>query len=117
MRIDDQFLITCRENYFSGVRPAGNDSKSKEGYQQLIRIAQSYFTNNREEDFAGLLMEGQYFIQLWTAHLTFEYGQPDKKLSEECVEIIKQYSESEHETEVAIQEKKWLDKYGSKYIY
>lgn len=117
MRMEDQFLITCKDNYFAGIRPADDNSRNKEGYKALIQIAQSFFSNNKEEDFAGFFMEYQYCVNLWTAHLILEYGQPAKKLIEECLEIIKRHSESELDPELAMQEKNWLDKYGSKYIY
>jgi hypothetical protein len=116
MDISARYLFTCKDNYFAGIRPADSDSKNKDGCKSLIEIAQSYFAENKEEDFAGYFWEYQYCVNLWTAHLILEYGQPDKKLIEKSLEIIERYSDSELDPELASQEKSWLDKYRSKYM-
>ena len=43
MDIAAQYLFTCKDNYFAGIRPAASDSKNKKGYKDLIEIAQLYF--------------------------------------------------------------------------
>jgi len=106
-----QYLLICKSNYFSKIYPTDNISKDSPGYKTLQLIAQSFFDEEKHIDFAGFLMEAQYFVDLWTAHLILEYGNPDKKLSEECIAIITEYSTSTLNTEVAIQERNWLNKY------
>ena len=39
-------------------------------------------------------MEGQYFIQLWTAHLFLEYGQPNEELKRRSLDEIEKYADS-----------------------
>jgi hypothetical protein len=109
--IPDAFIIQCRTNYFSGIRPAHQQSKNTDGYNALVQIAKDYFDADRYDDFSGNFMEGQYFINLWAAHLTFEYGQPNESQKEQCLEIIKRYSDNPLAPEVAIEEKIWLDNY------
>ncbi len=57
-------------------------------------------------------MEGQYFIQLWTAHLILEYGRPDEELKKRCLDEIKKYANSSFLPEVEGQEQQWLKIYG-----
>lgn len=106
-----QYLLACKSNYFSKIYPSDNISKDSSGYKTLQLIAQSYFDAGKFIEFAGFLMEGHYFVNLWTAHLILENGNPDKKTSEECIAIIKEYSTSTLNTEVAFQEKNWLNNY------
>ena len=104
-----KYLFTCKSNYFSVIRPADNNSKNEQGYKTLVQIAMTYFDNNRYNDFAGFFMEGQYFVDLWTAHLILEFGNPDQNLIDTCIEIIKGYSKGSLDEQVTAQEKKWLD--------
>ena len=55
-------------------------------------------------------MEGQYFIQLWTAHLILEYGQPDLKLKKRCMDEIIKYSDNPVH-ECCNTRKQWLESY------
>jgi hypothetical protein len=85
--------------------------KGEKGYKTLIDIARYYFENDLYDDFAQYFMEGQYFIQLWTAHLILEYGQPDLKLKKRCLDEIINYTDNPLAPDVSIQEKKWLESY------
>ena len=76
MQIHDSFIIQCRTNWFLGVRPADKSAKTTQEYKALIEIARKYFDQGQYEEFAYNFMEGQYLIDLWTAHLILEYGQP-----------------------------------------
>ncbi|MBL7738790.1 MAG: hypothetical protein JNK14_06185 [Chitinophagaceae bacterium] len=107
----DSFIVQCRINYFLGIRPANQQSKETEGYKELVRIAKNYFDSDSYEDFAENFMEGQYFIPLWAAHLLLEYGKTDEKLKEECLRIISDYSRHQLFSEVAAEEKVWLENY------
>ena len=107
----DSFIIQCRTNYLSGIRPAHQQSKNTEGYKALVQIAQSYFDANKYDDFVGNFMEERYFINLWAAHLMLEFGQPNESQKEHCLEIIRRYSDNPLAPEAAIEEKIWLDNY------
>ena len=107
----DQFLLKCKENYFKGIRPANPASKRLPDYDFLVSMAKDYFLNNDEYAFSQFFMEGQYLIDLWTAHLILEYGKPSFHLKEECLEIIKKYSTSPLNESVAKEESDFLKSY------
>ena len=56
-------------------------------------------------------MEGQYLIELWTAHLILEYGQPSLNLRKRCLDEIIKYSDNSLSPKVAEQEKQWVENY------
>lgn len=105
------FIIQCKTNYFLGIRPVHQHSKDTDGYKALIQIAKNYFDADRYDDFAGNFMEGQYFIDLWAAHLMLEYGQANESHKETCLEIIRRYTDNPLAPEAASEEKSWLDDY------
>jgi hypothetical protein len=107
----DPFIIQCRTNYFLGIRPAHQRSKNTVGYKTLIQVAKSYFDTDRYDDFSANFMEGQYFINLWAAHLLLEYGKPNESQKEQCLDIIKGYTDNPLAPEAAMEEKIWLDNY------
>lgn len=107
----DAFIIQCKSNYFLGIRPAHQNSKNTNGYKTLVQIAKYYFNADRYDDFLGNFIEGQYFINLWAAHLMLEYGQPNESQKEKCLDIIKRYADNPLAQEAAIEEKMWLDNY------
>ena len=82
------FFYTCKENYFLGIVPADPESKNKDGYKILVNMAKVYFSAGLYEPIAQYLSEGRYLLQLWSAYLTLEYGEPDEKLRRHCVKII-----------------------------
>ena len=105
------YIVQCKQNYFAGIYPADKNAKEKAGYKILIEIAQSYFDKNLYNDFALYFMEGQYLIELWTAHLILEYGQPKEALKRRCIEAIEKYADNVLLPEVATQERRWLEVY------
>ena len=107
----DSFIVQCRTNYFLGIRPANQQSMNTDGYKALVKIAKRYFDADRHDDFAGNFMEGQYFIDLWAAHLMLEYGQPNERQKEQCLEIIRRYTDNPLAPGAAIEEKIWPDNY------
>jgi hypothetical protein len=94
--------------------PGESTLKQNKGYLILKEIAQSYFTENQCEDFEGFLMEGQYLIQLWAAHLILEYGTPTEKLKQRCFEEIEKYSKNTLSPKIAVQESNWLVYYNNR---
>ena len=115
MDIGDEFLITCKKNYFDKVTPSNKESRHKEGYQRLVAIAKEYFSNNEYGKFAGFFQEGQYFIALWAAHLILEYGTGVQEINIAALNVIKKYSDNPLAEDVANEEKQWLELYGDKY--
>jgi hypothetical protein len=108
----DSFLIQCRQNTFDNIYPADESVKSTDGYKTLKDISENYFKNNKQDEFANYLMEGQYFVQLWAAHMLLEYGSPSKYLTTKCLDEIKKYSNSTLNSEVAAQETLWLKNFS-----
>jgi len=106
------YVVQCKKNYFAGVYPGDRNAKEKTGYKILVEIAKSYFDKDLYDDFALYFMEGQYFIQLWTAHLILEYGQPNEELKKRCFDEIEKYADNDLSPKVADQEKEWLITYG-----
>ena len=103
----DSFLIQCRRNTFDNIYPADETAKLTDGYKTLKDISEKYFKNNKQDEFANYLMEGQYFVQLWAAHMLLEYGSPAEYLTIKCLDEIKKYSNSSLNSEVAAQETRW----------
>ncbi|OYU96556.1 MAG: hypothetical protein CFE21_09230 [Bacteroidetes bacterium B1(2017)] len=106
------YLFYCKDNYLKGIRPGDPNSKNKDGYKNLLEIAELYFESNLLDTFAGYLIEGHYLVQLWTAHLILEHGQPDDKLKERCLDEIRNYArDNPLAPDVSIQERIWLENY------
>lgn len=115
MKKGDDFLLTCKQNYFEKIRPGDLESKEKVGYKKLVEIAKEYFRNNEYEIFAGFFQEGQYFIALWAAHLVLEYGTANQAIVSSALSIIKDYSDNPLAPDVAVQETLWLKANIAKY--
>jgi hypothetical protein len=103
------FISVCKINYFDKVTPANRNASNSEGYLKLVEVAKSYFDNNELETFAGYFQDGQYFINLWAAHLVIEYGNPSNYWRDKALEIIIRYSDNPLAPEVAEEEKKWIE--------
>ena len=61
---------------------------------QQIRLLNLKVDKNLHDDFALYFMEGQYFIQLWTAHLFLKYGQHNEELKRRSLDEIEKYADS-----------------------
>jgi hypothetical protein len=61
------------------------------------------------EYFSGFFQEGQYFIELWTAHLILEYGKPSGQLEEKSIEIIQKYAQDSLDSDVILEERNWIE--------
>jgi hypothetical protein len=110
--IDNKFIFQCKKNYLDKIRPSDKDSFNVLGYQILINIAKIYFEKGEIEKFSSFFQEFQYNINLWTAHLILEYGQPNEIIKGEAIEIIERYSSSPLDIILAYEEKQWLIKYN-----
>lgn len=60
-------------------------------------------------------MEGQYYIDLWAAHMLLEYGETDKFEIQIPLKIIREYAQNAQSPEVALEEKVWVSLNGAKY--
>jgi hypothetical protein len=105
----ESFIGQCRLNYFDKISPSNEKSINSEGYLKLVEIAKSYFENDDEDAFYGYFQDGQYFIQLWVAHLVIKYGNPSSFWKNQALDIIRDYSDNPLAPEVAAEERRWLD--------
>ena len=114
LRKNASYLYHVKDAYFKNIRPADIENQLTEEYKILVEIAKLYFENDLQSEFAMYLMEYQYIVNLWTAHLILEYGNPDEVLKLNCIEDIERYSKGNLDTELAAQEKRWLNEYQNK---
>jgi hypothetical protein len=105
------FLFLCKDAYFKKIRPADSESRLSEEYKSLVEIGKIYFDNNLVENFGMYLKESQYRIQLWTAHLILEYGNPNNNLRQQCIDEIIKYTNNPLAREIENEEKLWLNNY------
>lgn len=103
-----EYLFQCKANYFENITPSNVSRFEKKGYQKLADIAKKYFENGEIEDFVGFFLEYQYRVNLWTAHLIIEYGNPNDLIKKQAIEIIKRYSTTPLNKSLADEEKEWL---------
>ena len=96
-----------------GITPLSKHRTEK--YIQLVVIAKKYFLKDEYEGFAQFFQEGQYFIELWAAHLILEYGSPNIDLISRCIKVIKKYSNNPLAIVAAEEEKEWLNDNKEKY--
>lgn len=110
MRLGDQYIMQCRYNTLNGITPSNREKNSTAAYKAVIDIGKKYISERGVPEFTGHFQGEHYFIELWTAHIIFEYGNPDPDLKAQCIEIIKEYSDNPLSPEVSIEEREWLKK-------
>ena len=83
------------------------------GYQRLLQVAKLQFDAGKEDEFYQYAQEGQYFIELWVAHLLLEHGAPSADLAVKALAIIRRYAAPHYRLneDVAQQEVRWLAEY------
>jgi len=113
--IIDEFLFTCKRNYFERITPSNRNSQLKEGHKRIVAIAKEYFEKGEYIEFAGFFQEGQYLIPLWAAHMLLEYGYPSADLIDASINVIKRYSNNPLAPDVADEERDWLKNNENKY--
>ena len=85
---NSSFFYTCKENFFSGINPANPESQEKDGYLAAVNIAKVYFSADLYEPLIQYLHEGRYLIDLWSAYLILQYGEPDISIKISCIQKI-----------------------------
>ncbi|MDC9722078.1 MAG: hypothetical protein PSN34_04805 [Urechidicola sp.] len=111
--ISTRYLSQCKVNYHNNIRPSKEDTYDEDGHQALIEIAKEFLEKEGANSFSGFFREYQYCVNLWTAHLIIEYGNPNEKLLKKSLEIIIRYSTTPLNKDLAREEKKWLNDYGN----
>lgn len=103
-----EYIIKCRENYFKGITPANSDCYDLPDYKELIEIGNEHVAKLGIDGFAGYFQEGQYFINLWTAHIIVDGTKANEAQNAACIEIIKRYADGSLDLKVRQEEKTWL---------
>ena len=111
----DKYLTLCSQFYLERLTPGNILTRDKGKYDQLIKIAKHCFQDDDHYKFAEFLQESQYLINLWTAHLLLELGNPPKDLVTDAMRVIMDYSSSPLAENVAMEETEWLDSIGFKF--
>lgn len=104
--MNDCFLLQCRENYFRGITPCGPGAETEK--QALLACFHDFTAANGTAAFSGFLQEGQYYIDLWAAHLLLEHHHSDSPNRQLCMQTIEVYANSTINPRVAQEELKWL---------
>ena len=112
----DEFKLLCRLLYFEGITPLDKSNFKSVRFAEMVEIAKEYFERDDYEGFAGGFQEGQYYIELWTAHLLLEYGHANQNLVLYSIEVIKKYAENSINEKVSIEEAYWLKENENRYI-
>ena len=74
----------------------------------LLDCFHGFTAANGMAAFSGFLQEGQYYIDLWAAHLLVEHYHPDEPIWRLCMETIETYANSTIDPKVAQEELEWL---------
>ena len=108
MTLGDQYIIQCRYNTLNRITPSNSEKYNTIEYKSLIEIGRKYIEERGVSEFSNYFQGDQYFVELWTAHIIFEYGDPGPSLKSECIEIIKKYSDNPLSPKTSIEEQEWL---------
>ena len=109
------FLMLCKSNYEDNKSPIHNGVLSIDKSDKLAQMAVNYIEEHKLEEFSNFFMESQYLVNLWAAHLILEFGKPSKDIESEAIEIIKRYSNTPLDEELAKEESEWLSNNLRKY--
>lgn len=110
-KLTDQYLFKCREYFINGVIPAISIQNRDDNYKEIKEIAQRITREKGITSFAIFFQEGQYLVQLWTAHLIIEDLNPSDELKKNSLFVIQEYSDNPLVPKVSEAEKLWLKKF------
>ena len=104
------YTIKCRELYFKCINPSNPLSIHKREYTELIDIANQEIKKVGIELFSCYFQEMQYRVDLWTAHILYEREDVSSEIKNDCLSIIKNYSTTLLNIDLAKEEENWLRK-------
>ncbi|HEY4198582.1 MAG TPA: hypothetical protein VGM63_23740, partial [Mucilaginibacter sp.] len=102
----------CRFNTLNGITPSNTERYNTEEFKIIIAIGKKNIEERGLIEFSSHFQGDQYFVELWTAHIIFEYGNPEPDLKSQCIKIITKYSKSSLSPAVALEEQEWLKERG-----
>ena len=103
-----KYIVKCKELFFKKITPSSYESVKKEEYIELINIANSDIEKIGVNNFTSYFQEGQYFIDLWTAHILFQRKDISNEIRKECLDVIKGYLNNPLAPEVSLEEEEWI---------
>lgn len=104
---DDRYILTCKESYLKGLVPAEEIEKSSTYFIKLKGLADQKIAKGGLSSFKDFLIEGNYGIQLWTAHFLLMRNEAIVPF----LEIIADYATHPAKPLIALREMIWLKKY------
>jgi len=110
-KITSQYLLVCKEYYKNGVIPAISLQNRDENYNEIRELALQIIRENGIMFFSDFFQEGQYLVQLWTAHLIMEDINASDELKRSSLLIIQDYSDNPLVPKVSEAENLWLKKF------
>lgn len=103
----DEYLMKCKAFNLKGIIPAVSVMKTDEFFIELKAISDKLIKEIGLEGFSSFLMEGQYLVQLWTAHFLL-LNITNDKIKIASINMIKEYTNNPLTREVAKKENEWL---------
>ena len=69
----ESFILSCRTAFFNEVFPFQFDKRQNPIYQKLEQISIEYKIKGKLREYYEHLLEGQYYINIWTAFFYLKY--------------------------------------------
>jgi hypothetical protein len=116
------YMLNCKNGYLVGIQPFGNHIQTNDLYDKLCFLADQLRIN----EFTGFLLEGQYFINLWTSIIILEKFKPkltdmliglNDKISivDDCLDTVERYSVGFKQEKQFENYQKWILEIKSRY--
>ena len=112
--LGDKYLAECAKCYKKNIRPSNEVNKSDPEYLELVKTGHEFIDHFGLNQFSGYLKEGQFFVDLWTAHIILDYSKADQVLKIESIEMVRLYAEKSPNDLILKEESIWLKSYFEK---
>lgn len=106
--LTEEFVEQCKANFFNDIRPANPATTGSPDHRAVVTIAKDFFNRGDVTALQHLLGKSQYFVDLWSAHMLIEHGQPEETLKARAADTIRKYARGCMNPEVIAEEKSWL---------
>ena len=122
----DSYILTCRTAYLNNLKPFQFNKDSLPIYNKLERIALGYKQQGKLKEFYSYLLEGQYYINFWTAYFIIELfdlsgteklvGLNDNEfIIEHCYKLIESHFQTFKDIEQVKNCSNWLEAIKTSY--
>ena len=109
--IASQYLQICKEFHERDIIPAISIQIRDENYDEIKGLSEKIIRENGINSFAEFFQEGQYLVQLWTAHLILENNNTSDELKHKSLLVIKDYTDNPLVPKVSVAENVWFNKF------